>query len=763
MKIAYYSVAPFVSSGFGVCTRYLAYHLAKKHEVDIYSYFGYEGAEIPFMIEDRQVKIIGGNGTLVHPVFFERYNEYDVQILHFDGWVISRQIAKLQDANIIHWCVEGDTEVITPNGIKKIRDLTIEDRVLGFDFEVGKVVWTKVLAIHIIPTDEDLVVIEFEDGSKLKCTEDHEIYTIDGWKQASDLRVGDRVVGLHIYRPSTKITIDEEEMDRARSGILKEKLYENDCRANSKSIEQVGESSNPQSNKIGFSKEHVGFNYNQRNENRAIYCENGESNSEFRRVAKGLSCGISGWRGDNNYNCGETLQQAKETEILIESSHSICEHAQRNHRDNCQMVGCETLERTTGRDKSEETNIQNSNSWIQSLPNSERVTQVSNHKEKTCRVGVEILGIENETKIQRCIHGRGIENLGRGKEITNCKKVIKIYREKNIEGIVYDITTTTGNYFANKVLIHNCILDHDPVQRSYIPMMRSEGVKLLVPMTNWGKKILEQSRDVPKHKITEPIPHGADPNIYYPEKDPQVDFIPDDIDFFVVAVVDNNGIRENVPEIIEAFALFLRDVEPNAFLYINTEPIKYGGYNLYEIIDAIEDKYNIKVRDKVMFKVTNGYLPSEIMRKLYCKANCLVNTVKGGSFEIVLVESGLCETPAIATDWGATGELLGEEVYEITANVIYKERGLGIKPVAFMWMNRTSSRQAVLNVEDIAFALWYYYSYPERAKKHGRNMRKWVLENATWDIVGEKWLKLLDDIEENGFPEQKDIEVVSNI
>ena len=411
MKIAYYSVAPFVSSGFGVCTRYLAYHLAKKHEVDIYSYFGYEGAEIPFLIEDRQVKIIGGNSTLVHPVFFERYNEYDVQILHFDGWVISRQIAKLQDANIIHYC----------------------------------------------------------------------------------------------------------------------------------------------------------------------------------------------------------------------------------------------------------------------------------------------------------------------------------------------------------------ILDHDPVQRSYIPMMRSEGVKLLVPMTNWGKKILEQSKDVPKYKIAEPIPHGADPNIYYPEKNPQVDFIPDDIDFFVVAMVDNNGIRENVPEIIEAFALFLKDTGANAFLYTNTEPIKYGGYNLYEVVDAIEDKYNVKVRDKVMFKVTNGYLPSEIMRKLYCKANCLVNTVKGGSFEIVLVESGLCETPAIATDWGATGELLGEEVYEITANVIYKERGLGIKPVAFMWMNRTSSRQAVLNVKDIAFALWYYYSYPEKAKKHARNMRKWVLENATWEIVGEKWLKLLDDIEENGFPEGKDIEIISNI
>ncbi|RLI06208.1 hypothetical protein DRO24_05195 [Candidatus Bathyarchaeota archaeon] len=411
MKIAYYSVAPFVSSGFGVCTRYLAYHLAKKHEVDIFSYFGYEGVEIPFMIEDREVKIIGGNGTLVHPVFFERYHEYDVQILHFDGWVISKQIASLKDANIIHWC----------------------------------------------------------------------------------------------------------------------------------------------------------------------------------------------------------------------------------------------------------------------------------------------------------------------------------------------------------------ILDHDPLQRAYIPMMRSEGVKLLVPMTNWGKKILEKSKYVPKHKITEPIPHGADPDIYFPEKNPQVDFLPDDVDFLIVAVVDNYGIRENVPEILEAFAIFLSETHTNAFLYMHTEPIKYGGYNLYEVMNAIEDKYGVDISDKVMFKVAKTYLPSEIMRRIYCKADCLINTVKGGSFEIPLIEAGLCETPVIATDWGATGELLGETQILITEKVALKERGIGVRPSAFMWMNRTSSRQAVLNVYDIADALWFCYNYPDKAKKTAKNMRKWVLENATWEIVGEKWLKLLDDIEENGFPEQKDIEVVSNI
>lgn len=143
----------------------------------------------------------------------------------------------------------------------------------------------------------------------------------------------------------------------------------------------------------------------------------------------------------------------------------------------------------------------------------------------------------------------------------------------------------------------------------------------------------------------------------------------------------------------------------------------------------------------------SSFYPSEAMRSIYSIADCLLMTIKGGSFEIPIIEAGLCETPTIATDWGATGELLGNVEYSIVENVVNKSRGLGVRPVAFMWMNRTSSRQPILNVEDIATALWYYYVYPNKRKKHARNMRKWVLENATWDIVGEKWLKLLDDFE----------------
>lgn len=410
MRIAYYSVAPFCSSGFGVCTRYLTYYLAEKHEVHIFSYYGYEGAELDFRIVDRLVKIIGGGGTIYHPSFFERYKEYDVQILHLDGWVIANQIAKLKDANIIHWA----------------------------------------------------------------------------------------------------------------------------------------------------------------------------------------------------------------------------------------------------------------------------------------------------------------------------------------------------------------ILDHEPLQRSYLPFVRSEGVKLLVPMTNFGKKVLEKCPHVPDEKVVDPIPHGADPNIYYPEKGVKVPYIPEDAEFVAISVVDNNGIRENVPEIIEAFAIFLKETKADAFLYMHTDPMKYGGFNLFDVINAIEEHYSVDLNGHIAFKQSATYYPSELMRAIYSIADCLIMTIKGGSFELPIIESGLCKTPTIATNWGATGELLGEEVGTIKTNVVEKERGLGINPVASIWMNRTSSRMAIVNVEDVAEALRIYYENPELRQKHARKMREWVLKNATWDIVGRKWLKLLDEFEIS-LKQSEKIEIVSNL
>jgi len=393
MKIAYYSVAPFCSSGFGVCTRYMAYYLAQKHQVDIYSYYGYEGIELEFAIENRKVKIIGGNSLVYHPLFFERYSEYDVQITHFDAWLISKQLANLKDANMIHWCV----------------------------------------------------------------------------------------------------------------------------------------------------------------------------------------------------------------------------------------------------------------------------------------------------------------------------------------------------------------IQHAPIERPFITLAKSEGTKLLVPMTQWAKKVLLSSKHIPKEKVTDPILHGADPNVFYPENNATIDFLPES-EFTIVAVIDNNGMRENVPETIEAFGIFIKNTDADAILYLHTEPQKYGGYNLYEVISAVEDKYDVKIHDKVFFKPHDGYFTTHDMRKLFNVADCIINAVKGGSFEIPIVEAGLCETPAIVTYWGATAELIGN-VKENNDNLIIAERGVGVKPVAFIWMNRTSSRQSVINVDDLAEAIELYYTDKQLVKKHGKVMRSWVLQNCTWDIVGEKWLKLLDEID----------------
>jgi len=63
-------------------------------------------------------------------------------------------------------------------------------------------------------------------------------------------------------------------------------------------------------------------------------------------------------------------------------------------------------------------------------------------------------------------------------------------------------------------------------------------------------------------------------------------------------------------------------------------------------------------------------------------------------------------------------------------------------------MTLTSSRQAVLNAEDVAEALRIYYENESMRRKHASRMRAYVLKNLTWRHIGEKWLKLLDNFDE---------------
>lgn len=107
------------------------------------------------------------------------------------------QILKTSAANPRHvsikfdGCVHPDSVVVTDTGEMRIIDLInspYQHNVLSHNFETGQDQFCLAEFPRINNNQKKWVQIDLEDGSNLKLTEDHEVYTTNrGWVKAGEL------------------------------------------------------------------------------------------------------------------------------------------------------------------------------------------------------------------------------------------------------------------------------------------------------------------------------------------------------------------------------------------------------------------------------------------------------------------------------------------------------------------------------------------------------------------------------------------------
>lgn len=78
-------------------------------------------------------------------------------------------------------CVDGETNITMANGsFKKAKDITEGDEVLSFNQETGEFEKTTIEEV-ITPYRQNILEIEFEDGTTIKITDDHPMLSERGW------------------------------------------------------------------------------------------------------------------------------------------------------------------------------------------------------------------------------------------------------------------------------------------------------------------------------------------------------------------------------------------------------------------------------------------------------------------------------------------------------------------------------------------------------------------------------------------------------
>lgn len=85
-------------------------------------------------------------------------------------------------------CFDGDTLVKVEEGYKKISEIKEGDMVWTFNEETGEKELKEVDETMVYPShSEKLLELEFDNGEKVICTENHEFFVDDKWVKAKDL------------------------------------------------------------------------------------------------------------------------------------------------------------------------------------------------------------------------------------------------------------------------------------------------------------------------------------------------------------------------------------------------------------------------------------------------------------------------------------------------------------------------------------------------------------------------------------------------
>lgn len=118
-------------------------------------------------------------------------------------------------------CFEESTKIITSEGPKQIKDVTVNDKVLTFDTVTKTYQYVNPFCVLQTPSEnKEKYELEFNDGSKVKCTADHKFYTLNrGWVKAEELDESDEIEEYN-NQNANFISFSSDEIEREYKPIL---------------------------------------------------------------------------------------------------------------------------------------------------------------------------------------------------------------------------------------------------------------------------------------------------------------------------------------------------------------------------------------------------------------------------------------------------------------------------------------------------------------------------------------------------------------
>jgi len=251
----------------------------------------------------------------------------------------------------------------------------------------------------------------------------------------------------------------------------------------------------------------------------------------------------------------------------------------------------------------------------------------------------------------------------------------------------------------------------------------------VVPWCRYGQDMLRREGLT---NVRDFIPLGVNTDLFrpldrskFPETMKSLGFEEDTFNLVIISA--NQFLRKPFAEIFWGIKMFM-DANPGVKvrLYVHSPTAVRGGYNLSDLAKYTGIDKITKTSDDYAH-ICGDYDEKAIVRIL-AMADCLL---MGGleGFGLPTIEAQAVGTPVIGLNVGATAEL-------IKSGILVPPKGTFCTPNLLV--------KALPHEKGIADALQVIHDSP---RSRWRTGIKFVRENFSWPIIIDKWVKLLEDIE----------------
>jgi glycosyltransferase involved in cell wall biosynthesis len=279
--------------------------------------------------------------------------------------------------------------------------------------------------------------------------------------------------------------------------------------------------------------------------------------------------------------------------------------------------------------------------------------------------------------------------------------------------------------------------------------------------SDWGLEVLrEQAGD--RIRLLGSAPPGADAALFTPVQDRKAhrESLGLDPDALIVGTVMRNQRRKLYPDLIDAFALFLRenpDLAQRTYLYLHT-----SYPDAWHIPELVRDS---GIAHKILFtyicRACGAVFPSffrdgrtaclacgqakaclpnthhgvgrDVLAKVLNAFDCYVQYANSEGFGMPQVEAALCGLPVFATDYSAM------------ADVVRKVKGFPIKVERFLHEAETGCRRALPDNRDFARQLAGFLRLPASVRaKHGFAAHRAARQHYDYDHTAKLWEAAID-------------------